>query len=133
MLWATMLAGTDVVLHAAGWLEGGLTASLEKFALDVELLEQLQVQQAGVGFSEEEFAFDALEELGPGGLWLAAQHTMDHFKEWQYMLAAVHHAGLHDVVGGRRRGDRRRARTAGGRSCSRPTRTPASTPTSTRS
>jgi trimethylamine---corrinoid protein Co-methyltransferase len=85
MLWATMLAGTDVVLHAAGWLEGGLTASLEKFALDVELLEQLQVQQEGIGFSEEEFAFDALKELGPGGLWLAAQHTMDHFREWQYI------------------------------------------------
>jgi trimethylamine---corrinoid protein Co-methyltransferase len=85
MLWATMLAGTDVVLHAAGWLEGGLTASLEKFALDVELLEQLQVQQAGVGFSEEEFAFDALKEVGPGGLWLAAEHTMQHFKEWQYI------------------------------------------------
>ena len=60
MLWATMLAGTDVVLHAAGWLEGGLTASLEKFALDVELLEQLQIQQEGIGFSEEEFAFDCV-------------------------------------------------------------------------
>jgi trimethylamine--corrinoid protein Co-methyltransferase len=85
MLWATFLAGTDVVLHAAGWLEGGLTASLEKFALDVELLDQLQVQQRGIGFSDEEFAFDALKEVGPGGLWLAAQHTMDHFKEWQYI------------------------------------------------
>ena len=38
MLWATMLAGTDLVLHAAGWLEGGLTASFEKFSLDLELL-----------------------------------------------------------------------------------------------
>ena len=85
MLWATVLVGTDVVLHAAGWLEGGLTASLEKFALDVELLEQLQVHQRGIGFSEEEFAFDALSEVGPGGLWLAADHTMQHFKEFQYM------------------------------------------------
>ena len=85
MLWATVLVGTDVVLHAAGWLEGGLTASLEKFALDVELLEQLQVHQRGIGFSEEEFAFDALSEVGPGGLWLAADHTMHHFKEFQYM------------------------------------------------
>jgi len=73
------------VLHAAGWLEGGLTASLEKFALDVELLEQLQIHQRGIGFSEEEFAFDALKEVGPGGLWLAAEHTMNHFKEWQYI------------------------------------------------
>jgi len=85
MLWATVLAGTDVVLHAAGWLEGGLTASLEKFALDVELLEQFAVQQGGIGFSEEELAFDALKEVGPGGLWLAAEHTMNHFKEWQYI------------------------------------------------
>ncbi|HEX6845035.1 MAG TPA: trimethylamine methyltransferase family protein [Actinomycetota bacterium] len=85
MLWATVLAGTDVVLHAAGWLEGGLTASLEKFALDVELLEQFAVQQRGIGFSEEEFAFEALKEVGPGGLWLAAEHTMAHFKEWQYI------------------------------------------------
>jgi trimethylamine--corrinoid protein Co-methyltransferase len=85
MLWATMLAGTDVVLHAAGWLEGGLTASLEKFALDVELLEQLQIHQRGIGFSEEEFAYDALKEVGPGGLWLAAEHTMNQFKEWQYI------------------------------------------------
>jgi trimethylamine--corrinoid protein Co-methyltransferase len=85
MLWATVLAQTDVVLHAAGWLEGGLTASLEKFAFDVELLEQLQVQQRGIGFSDEEFAFDALKEVGPGGLWLAAEHTMLHFKEWQYI------------------------------------------------
>ena len=85
MLWATMLAGTDVVLHAAGWLEGGLTASCEKFALDVELLEQFTIQQRGIGTSEEELAFDALAEVGPGGLFLAAEHTSVHFKEWLYM------------------------------------------------
>src|ERR671935_622420 len=85
MLWATMLAGTDVVLHAAGWLEGGLTASFEKFALDVELVEQFMVQARGVGTTDEELAFDALKELGPGGLYLASEHTMAHFREWLYM------------------------------------------------
>jgi trimethylamine--corrinoid protein Co-methyltransferase len=85
MLWATMLASTDVVLHAAGWLEGGLTASFEKFALDVELLEQFRLQRRGIGFSEEEMAFDALAELGPGGLFLSSPHTRAHFKEWLYM------------------------------------------------
>ena len=85
MLWATAMAGTDVVLHAAGWLEGGLVASLEKFALDVELLTQIRRQMAGIGFSEEELAFDALKELGPGGLFLASPHTRAHFKEWLYM------------------------------------------------
>jgi trimethylamine--corrinoid protein Co-methyltransferase len=85
MLWATNLAATDVVLHAAGWLEGGLTASFEKFALDVELLRQFRVQARGIGFTEEELAFDALKETGPGGLFLASPHTREHFKEWLYM------------------------------------------------
>jgi trimethylamine--corrinoid protein Co-methyltransferase len=85
MLWATNLAATDVVLHAAGWLEGGLTASFEKFALDVELLRQFQVQARGIGFTDEELAFDALKEAGPGGLFLASPHTRAHFKEWLYM------------------------------------------------
>jgi trimethylamine---corrinoid protein Co-methyltransferase len=85
MLWATMLAGTDVVLHAAGWLEGGLTASFEKFALDVELLEQFRLLRAGIGSSDEEFGYQALADLGPGGLFLASPHTKAHFKEWLYM------------------------------------------------
>jgi len=85
MLWATLLAGTDVVLHAAGWLEGGLVASCEKFALDVELLEQFTIQMRGIGMSEEELAFDMLAEAGPGGLILASEHTSQHFKEWLYM------------------------------------------------
>jgi trimethylamine--corrinoid protein Co-methyltransferase len=85
MLWATYLANTDVVLHAAGWLEGGLTASLEKFALDVELLDQFELQRKGISFTDEEFAFDAMVEMGPGGLWLASPHTREHFKQWLYM------------------------------------------------
>jgi trimethylamine---corrinoid protein Co-methyltransferase len=69
-------------LHAAGWLEGGLTASFEKFALDVELLRQFRGQARGIGFTEEELAFDALKEAGPGGLFLSSPHTRAHFKEW---------------------------------------------------
>jgi trimethylamine--corrinoid protein Co-methyltransferase len=85
MLWATFLAGTDVVLHAAGWLEGGLTASYEKFAFDVEALKQFSLQGKGIGFTDEELGFDALADTGPGGLFLAAKHTKEHFKEWLYM------------------------------------------------
>ena len=85
MLWATFLAGTDVVLHAAGWLEGGLTASYEKFAYDVEILKQFSLQGKGIGFSDEELGFDALADTGPGGLFLASKHTKAHFKEWLYM------------------------------------------------
>ena len=68
------------MLHAAGWLEGGLTASFEKFALDLELLRMFDRLRRASAFGEEEFALDALAELGPGGMFLASGHTMAHFR-----------------------------------------------------
>ena len=82
MLWATMMAGTDLVLHAAGWLEGGLVGSFEKFALDLELLGWFKRLREGIGFSDEELAMETIQQMGPGGLYLEAEHTMIHFKEW---------------------------------------------------
>ena len=55
-----MIGGCDLVMHAAGWLEGGLTASHEKFVLDLELLRVFDVLPGGIGMSEEEFAMDAV-------------------------------------------------------------------------
>jgi len=85
MLWSTKLAATDFVLHAAGWLEGGLVTSLEKMALDLELLTMFRRLEQGIGFSEEEMALDAIREVGPGGLFLAADHTLEHYKQWLTM------------------------------------------------
>ena len=84
-LWATFLASSDFVLHAAGWLEGGLTASYEKFALDVEVCRQFLLTAEGIGMSSEEMALSAIREMGPGGLFLQSEHTMAHFKEWLVM------------------------------------------------
>jgi trimethylamine--corrinoid protein Co-methyltransferase len=81
-LWATFLAASDFVLHAAGWLEGGLTASYEKFALDVEMCEMLKKTQEGIGTSPEELASDEIAKMGPAGMYLESEHTMEHFKEW---------------------------------------------------
>lgn len=85
MLWATFLAGSDLVMHAAGWLEGGLTASYEKFALDLEVLRMFKTLREGIGTSDEEFALDAIREEGPGGMFLGSIHTLEHFREWVYM------------------------------------------------
>jgi trimethylamine---corrinoid protein Co-methyltransferase len=82
MLWATLLAGTDVAMHAAGWLEGGLVGSFEKFALDLELLGWFRRLREGIGFTDEELALETIRQMGPGGLYLEAEHTMVHFKEW---------------------------------------------------
>ena len=84
-LWATMLAGSHLVMHAAGWLEGGLTASYEKFAIDLELLRMFAMIDEGIETSEERFAIEAMREEGPGGMFLAADHTLAHFREWMFM------------------------------------------------
>src|SRR6478735_8046975 len=84
-LWATMLSGSHLAMHAAGWLEGGLTASYEKFALDLELLRMFAMIDEGIDTSEERFAIDAMREEGPGGMFLAADHTLAHFREWMFM------------------------------------------------
>jgi len=79
-LWPTVMANTNFVLHAAGWLDGGLAASFEKFVLDTELLGMMRVWMNGIELSDESFALDALEEVGPGGHYLGAAHTMRHFR-----------------------------------------------------
>jgi trimethylamine---corrinoid protein Co-methyltransferase len=84
-LWATFMAGSDLAMHAAGWLEGGLTASYEKFALDLEVLRMFVGLRDGIGLSEEEFALDAIREEGPGGMFLGSMHTLEHFRDWVFM------------------------------------------------
>lgn len=83
-LWPTFLACTNFVLHAAGWLESGLVSSYEKFAMDVELLRMMQVFLGGIALDAEGMALDAFDEVGPGGYFFGAAHTMRHFREAFY-------------------------------------------------
>ncbi len=82
--WPTFLACTNFVLHAAGWLESGLVSSYEKFAMDVELVRMMQVFLRGIALDEEGLALDAFEEIGPGGYFFGAAHTMRHFRDAFY-------------------------------------------------
>jgi len=75
----TVQANVNFVLHAAGWLEGGLIAGYEKFVLDLEMCAMAARMVNGVGLSEEEFAWDAYAEIPPGGHFLGATHTMRHY------------------------------------------------------
>jgi trimethylamine---corrinoid protein Co-methyltransferase len=84
-LWATMLAGSHLVMHAAGWLEGGLTASYEKFVIDLELLRMYSMIDELIDTSDERFAIESMREEGPGGMFLASDHTLAHFREWMFM------------------------------------------------
>ncbi len=78
---ATLLGGVNFCLHAAGWLEGGLVASFEKFVLDADQLGVFHSIAAGVDVSPEGQAMAAIREVGPGGHYLGCAHTQAHFKD----------------------------------------------------
>ncbi len=80
----TFLAGTNFVMHAAGWLEGGLVSSYEKFIVDIELLRMLKHEFKPLEVTEESLAFDAHQEVGSGGHFLGAAHTLMNFRECFY-------------------------------------------------
>jgi trimethylamine---corrinoid protein Co-methyltransferase len=80
----TFLAGANWVMHAAGWLEGGLVSCYEKFIVDIELLRMLRVEFTPLEIDEASLAFGAHEEVGHGGHFLGAQHTMERFRECFY-------------------------------------------------
>ncbi len=79
-IWPTVQAGTNFVLHAAGWLEGGLISGYEKFVIDAEILGMMARYVNGIGLTDEDFAWDAFEEVGPGNHFLGAAHTMRHYE-----------------------------------------------------
>ena len=80
----TFLAGTNYVMHAAGWLESGLVSCFEKFVVDIEVLRMLQHEFQPLEVSEETLAFGAHEEVGHGGHFLGAVHTLERFRECFY-------------------------------------------------
>jgi trimethylamine--corrinoid protein Co-methyltransferase len=76
----TLQAGTNFVLHGAGWLEGGLASGYEKFIMDADQLGMMQVLAKGVDLSENGQALDAIREVGPGSHFLGCSHTQANFE-----------------------------------------------------
>lgn len=77
---STILAGTNFVLHSAGWLEGGLVSSYEKFMMDIDQLGMTQKFSEGVDLSENGQAMDAIRQVGPGSHYLGCDHTQANFQ-----------------------------------------------------
>ncbi|GAA6187221.1 trimethylamine methyltransferase family protein [Litorivita sp. NS0012-18] len=78
---AALMGGVNFMLHACGWLEGGLVASFEKFVMDADQLGALHKMAEGVAVDENAQALDALREVGPGGHFLGCAHTQANFKQ----------------------------------------------------
>ncbi|MCZ4351364.1 trimethylamine methyltransferase family protein [Roseovarius aestuarii] len=77
---AVLMGGVNFMLHACGWLEGGLVSSFEKFVMDADQLGVLHHLARGVAHDENGQAMDAIREVGPGGHFLGCEHTQANFK-----------------------------------------------------
>ncbi len=84
-LWGAMLAQATVTIHAAGWLEGGLTFGYEKFILDMEALQTLAMLCRPAPADTAALAFGAIAEVPPGGHFFATQHTMERYQDAFYV------------------------------------------------
>ena len=73
-------AGVNFMLHAAGWLEGGLVMGYEKFVMDADQCHMMQILAGGVDISENGQALDAIREVGPGSHFLGCDHTQRNFE-----------------------------------------------------
>lgn len=79
-LWGAVTAGATMIVHSAGWLEGGLTHGYEKLILDAEMVQTFAELCAPTAAGEAEAAFEALAEVQPGGHFFAATHTMERYR-----------------------------------------------------
>ena len=78
--WGSVLGGVNVLLHAAGWLEGGLTASMEKYILDIEVLQTFAEIFDPLQSTDPELAFEAIASVEPGGHFFGCEHTMERYQ-----------------------------------------------------
>ncbi len=79
-LWGAVMGHANIVLHGAGWMEGGLTASFEKFVLDVELLQMMAETLRPIEVNEATLGLDAIREVEPGGHFFGAAHTLERYE-----------------------------------------------------
>jgi trimethylamine--corrinoid protein Co-methyltransferase len=83
-LWGAILGHGNLIYHAAGWQEGGLTASFEKLVLDVEMLQMMIEFLRPISVDQAELGFDAIREVSPGGHFFGAKHTLERYEHAFY-------------------------------------------------
>lgn len=83
-LWGVTMGGGNLIMHGAGWLEGGLVASFEKFVLDVDLIQMVMEFMQPLKTDPDSLGLDAIREVGPGGHFFGAQHTLSRYSEAFY-------------------------------------------------
>ncbi len=79
-LWGAILGGANLVNHAGGWLEGGLTASFEKLIVDAEMLQMMAETLRPIVVDDDQLALDAIAEVEPGGHHFGTAHTRARYE-----------------------------------------------------
>ena len=122
-LWGAVLGHGNLIYHAAGWQEGGLTASFEKLIIDVELIQHMMEFLKPIEVNDGELALDALGRVPTGGHFFGEPHTLERYStafyqpllsNWQNYEAWQEAGGL-DARHARRNCGRRRWRNTGSR------------------
>ena len=78
-LWGLTMGGGNLIMHGAGWLEGGLVASFEKFVLDCDLIQMVMEFMQPLETNDDALGVEAIREVGPGGHFFGAQHTLARY------------------------------------------------------
>ncbi|MEM7197870.1 MAG: trimethylamine methyltransferase family protein, partial [Pseudomonadota bacterium] len=79
-LWSALMGHGNMIYHAAGWLEGGLVASFEKFIIDIEIIHHMIKMLEPIDTSDAEFGLEAIDQTGPGGHFFGSDHTLARYK-----------------------------------------------------
>lgn len=100
-LWACLMANATLVVHAAGWLEGGLSCGYEKFINDIEALQTIAELCRPLASTDADLAWEALADVPPGGHFFATAHTMDRFDRAFYapLVADLTNFGTWEAAG----------------------------------
>ncbi len=83
-LWGAVMGGGNFVMHAAGWLEGGLSCSFEKTVVDVDLLQMVAEFLDPLAVDDDALALAALRDVGPGGHFFGTPHTQARYRDAFY-------------------------------------------------
>jgi trimethylamine---corrinoid protein Co-methyltransferase len=83
-LWGLTMGGGNFIMHGAGWMEGGLVASFEKFVLDCDLIQMVGEFLQPLETNEDALGVEAIREVGPGGHFFGAQHTLARYSNAFY-------------------------------------------------
>ena len=83
-LFGAILGGSNFMMHGAGWMEGGLHASLDKMVLDADLLQMMTAMLDPIQVDDDTLAIDTIDEVGPGGHFFGTAHTQARFRDAFY-------------------------------------------------